>query len=331
MSTSCEPARTSAYSEDLRWRMVWQSELLGYSQQTIAQNLGVDQSTVSRTLGLFYTTGSLCKKPYPKERAFRKLTASCQLLIYHLVLQRPGIYLCEIQRELLDLLLVDVNISTICRSFHQTGFSRQKLRHVALQQDAFLREQYVIDVSLYNVDMFVFVDETGADRHNSLRKYGYSLRGKPATDHSLLIRGERVSAIACLSVNGLLDVKTVKGTCTGDAFYDFVHTHLMPYLMPFNGVNPHSVVVLDNCSIHHVAGVKDMLEEVGVLVHYLPPYSPDLNPIEEAFSKVKYELRAQNDTDTNDIETLLLSCFTSITTEDCHGWVNHTGIYNQYM
>ena len=46
MSTSCEPPRTSAYSEDLRWRMVWQSELPGYSQQTIAQNLGVDQSTV---------------------------------------------------------------------------------------------------------------------------------------------------------------------------------------------------------------------------------------------------------------------------------------------
>ena len=186
-----------------------------------------------------------------------------------------------------------------------------------------------MDVSLYDVDMFVFVDETGADRRNSLRKFGYSLRGKPATDHSLLVRGERISAIACISVNGLLDVKTVRGTCTGDTFYDFIHTHLMPHLMPFNGVNPHSVVVLDNCAIHHVAEVKDMLEEVGVLVHYLPPYSPDFNPIEEAFSKVKYEVRTQDDESTNDIETLLLSCFTSITTEDCCGWIEHSGIYNQ--
>ena len=152
----------------------------------------------------------------------------------------------EIQRELLDLFLVDVNISTIVRFLHQTGFSRQKLRHVALQQDALLREQYVINVSLYNADIFVFVDKTGADRRNSLHKYGYSLRAESATDHSLLVRGERVSAIACLSVNRLLDVKTVKGTSTGDTFSDFVHTHLMPHLMPFNGVNPHSVVVLDN-------------------------------------------------------------------------------------
>ena len=251
------------------------------------------------------------------------------MLIYHLVIERPGIYLLEIQRELSDLMLVDVNIATICRFLCNNGFSRQKLRHVALQQDAFLREQYVMDVSVYNADMFVFVDETGADRRNSLRKYGYSLRGRPAIDHSLLVRGERVSAIACMSVNGLLDVKTVRGTCDGDTFYDFVHTHLMPHLMPFNGINPHSVVVLDNCSIHHVVEVKRMLEEIGVLVHYLPPYSPDFNPIEEAFSKVKYQLRAEND-DTNDIETILLKCFTTITIEDCCGWVKHPGIYNQY-
>ena len=116
-STSCEPSRSSAYGEDLRWRMVWQSEILEYSQQVIAQNLNVHQSTVSRILHLFHTTGSVSKMPYPKERAFRKLTDSCQLLIYHLVVQRPGIYLHEIQSELLNVLLVDVSIPTICRFF----------------------------------------------------------------------------------------------------------------------------------------------------------------------------------------------------------------------
>ena len=123
-------------------------------------------------------------------------------------------------------------------------------------------------------------------------------------------------------------MKTVRGTCNGDTFYDFIQIHLIPHLMPFNGYNPHSVVVLDNCAIHHVDEVKTMLHDVGVLVHYLPPYSPDLNPIEEAFSKVKYELKAYSE-DMLDIETLLLNCFTSISSEDCHGWVGHTGIYNQ--
>ena len=92
---------------------------------------------------------------------------------------------------------------------HESGFTRQRLKHVALQQDAFLRELYVSDVSLFSTDMFVFVDETGADRRNVLCKYGYSLRNKPAVDHALLVRGERISAIACMSVSGILDVKTV--------------------------------------------------------------------------------------------------------------------------
>ena len=79
---------------------------------------------------------------------------------------------------------------------------------------------------------------------------------------------------ANISVSGLLDVKVVKGTVDGEVFY--IQTHLLPHLMPYNGVNPHSVVALDNCSIHHVEGIASMLEEVGVIVHFLPPYSPIL-------------------------------------------------------
>ena len=154
-----------------------------------------------------------------------------------------------------------------------------------------------------------------------------SVRGKAAVSHSLLVRGERISAIACMSVNGILDVKTVRGTSSGDTFYDFVSTHLLPHLMPFNGANPHSVLVMDNCAIHHIEEVTAMLEEVGVLVHFIPPYSPDLNPIEEAFAKVKLSLKTDIQ-DITDIETLLLASFTEITPEDCQGWISHAGIYN---
>ena len=290
--------------------------------------MGVDKSTVIRTLQLFYSSGSVAKRAYPKDKAFRKLSVPAQLLILHLVAQRPGIYLHEIQGELKNLLLLDVSTSTICTFLHDHGFSRQKLRNVALQQDVFLREQYILDISVYSPEMFVFVDETGADRRNLLRKYGYSLRGRPAQNHSLLIRGERVSAIACMSMEGILDVKTVVGTSDGDTFYNFMQTHLLPHLMPFDGHNPNSIVVLDNCAIHHIAEVKTMLEEVGVLVHFLPPYSPDFNPIEEAFSKVKSQMKMEMPP-MFDTETFLLSAFTSITPEDCCGWILHSGIYKQ--
>ncbi|XP_065886038.1 uncharacterized protein [Dysidea avara] len=126
---------------------------------------------------------------------------------------------------------------------------------------------------------------------------------------------------------GILDVKVVKGTSNGDTFYDFLHSHLLPHLLPFDGRNPNSVVVLDNCSIHRISEVQQVLEEVGVLVHYLPPYSPDYNPIEEAFSKVKQTLRSESD-EALDVETQLYSSFTSISSKDCTQWIKHCTIYD---
>ena len=77
-----------------------------------------------------------------------------------------------------------------------------------------------------------------------------------------------------------------------DVFEEFVERSLLPHVLPFNGTNPHSVIILENCLIHHVDHVVDLMESMGVLVIFLPPYSPDLNPIEEAFSKVKACLKA---------------------------------------
>ena len=110
-------------------------------------------------------------------------------------------------------------------------------------------------------------------------------------------------------------------------FYKFVQTHLLPHLMPYNGVNQHSVVVLDNCSIHHVSNVVKSITEVGAHVLFLPSYSPDLNPIEELFSKVKTTLKSSEVKMLNTTETLLLYSFTSVTEEDCIGWINHCEIY----
>ena len=73
----------------------------------------------------------------------------------------------------------------------------------------------------------------------------------------------------------------------GETFFDFARGTLIPNMMPFNGSNPKSIVIMDNLSVHHAREVKDLLKQAGILVLYLPPYSPDLNPIEEMFSYVK--------------------------------------------
>ena len=101
--------------------------------------------------------------------------------------------------------------------------------------------------------------------------------------------------------------------------------------MPFNGSNPHSVVIMDNASIHHIDGIVDMITSIGALVIFLPPYSPDYNPIEEAFSKVKTLIKAyESDLEMNhmDMMDIVLTAFSHITKQDCQHWIEHCGIYN---
>ena len=74
-----------------------------------------------------------------------------------------------------------------------------------------------------------------------------------------------MSAITSMSVDGILDMKTVTGSVDGAVFYDFVQTSLLHHLMPFDGHNPHNVVILDNCSIHHEEETIHMIQEVGAI------------------------------------------------------------------
>ena len=98
--------------------------------------------------------------------------------------------------------------------------------------------------------------------------------------------------------------------------------------MPYNGTNPNSIVILDNASIHHVEGVVDMIHNAGLLVYFLPPYSPDYAPIEECFSKVKGKMRTmEQQAEITDIETIALAAFTTITPSDCKNWIGLSGIY----
>ena len=327
---SCETTRSNAYSNDLRWKIVWQRLALTIPAKRVARNLCVDQSTVYRICNNFATTGTVDKKDYPAAAAFRKLTEPAKYFILHLVLQQPGIYLREIQNELNLQLGVDISASALCVFLHKAGFTRQRLQLYAIQRDEVLRVQFAEDVSLYSREMLIFIDETGTDRRDALRSKGYSLRGKPACKQRLLVRGEHVSAICAMSSEGILACKLVHVSVNGDIFVDFIETALMPNLMPFDGYNPNSVVLMDNCSIHHIGEVSDLIQQTGALVHWLPPYSPDMNPIEEAFSKAKCVMRAMElEMQTlQDIDTLVYSAFSCITPGDCQGWITDSRIYN---
>lgn len=205
--TSCETSRSSAYSDDLRWRIVWQRLALRLPIKQVAINLCIDQSTVRRIRDKFELTGQVRKRDYPSEKAYRKLNEPAQFLILYLVLERPGIYLREIRSELLSQLGLEITVSAICKFLYKAGLSKQRLKTYAIQRDEALRTQFALDVSLYSTEMLVFLDETGTDRRDSFRKKGYSLRGKPARSQKLLVRGEHISALCLMTTESILFCK----------------------------------------------------------------------------------------------------------------------------
>ncbi len=86
----------------------------------------------------------------------------------------------------------------------------------------------------------------------------------------------------------------VRGTTNGEDLKEFIERGLLSHLLPFNGVNSNSIVVMDNASIHHSQDAADLVGIVGALLIFLPPYSPDLNLIKEAFSSVNAYHMTQN-------------------------------------
>ena len=90
-----------------------------------------------------------------------------------------------------------------------------------------------------------------------------------------------------MTVDEVLDTYCITGTVNEAVFCDFLERNLLPQLMPFNGINPRSVVLLDNTSIHHTHRPIELIQSVGALVHFIPLYSPDLDPLEELFPRLR--------------------------------------------
>ena len=139
------------------------------------------------------------------------------------------------------------------------------------------------EVQCISSSMLVFMGETGSDQCEQHRLHGYGLRG--ITPMNIKFEGcGRISANADMTTDGIEDVYLVENSVSGDIFCEYACNSLLPVLQPFNGSNNTSIVIIDNASIHHVDEVCRLIDSSGALLWFLPPCSPDLNPIEEWLS-----------------------------------------------
>ena len=293
----------------------------------ISQLLAISPSSVYRYITLFEQTGDV--KPRSYRHGPPKLLGDMeQLFLLRVITSHPGIYLSEIRAKLITKFGVTMDVSTICRTLKYMGCTRQVIQRISLQRSDEDRAKFMAQVSMYDPSMLLWIDESGCDGRNCKRKRGYSVRGMTPQDHRLLVRGTRYSAIPIMSTKGIHDLFLAEGNVNGDTFATFVRSCLLPVLQPFNWTNPHSVVILDNASIHHVDAISDIIEDqAGAKLLFLPPYSPYLNPVEEVFSKVKGIMK-KNDAlfqVTNIPRALLTLSFAMVTKEDCLSYITHSG------
>lgn len=153
-----------AYSEDLRWRALWMAVVRGMNCAEIAHHLFMCVKSVHRYLTQFELTGDVAAKEYVRGPD-RMLTEFELFTVLQTLVYTPTAYLHEIQRDLFDATGVWASYSTICRTIRQQGFTYKK---AALQRSEVQRIEFMADVSKYEPEMLIWVDETGSDRRKSV-------------------------------------------------------------------------------------------------------------------------------------------------------------------
>lgn len=169
-----------------------------------------------------------------------------------------------------------------------------------------------------NIRKFIFIDETGSNLAMT-RLYGRAEPGERVFDKVPGDRGENVSTIGAIDLDGIRTGLSVPGAIDGETMLFFVEELLAPTL------KRGEIVFLDNCPIHKMDEIEEAIETRGAWVIFLPRYSPDLNPIENCWSKVKAILRSLKPRTLQELLGALVEAFSSVTVQDILGWFNHCG------
>lgn len=173
-------------------------------------------------------------------------------------------------------------------------------------------------VSRFDVRRLVFVDESGF--HTSMdRLRSRAPKGERAYGRVPRNRGKNTTLIASMSLSGMGEAMCFPGGTDAKVFEAYVERFLAPTL------SPGRVVVMDNLGAHRPRRVRELVEARGCELVYLPPYSPDLSPIEEAFSKVKNALRKAGARTHEALLGAMAQALSEVTPSDAAGWFAHCG------
>lgn len=163
----------------------------------------------------------------------------------------------------------------------------------------------------------VFLDEAGVNLA-LIRLYARAAKGQRARGTRPHQRGKNVSMIGAIALKGMIASINLLGSIDGLTFEAFVIQKLVPQLWK------DAVVVWDNYSIHKGKEIEKAIIAAGARLIYLPPYSPDFNPIENCWSKIKSILRSIGARNYKDLDSAISQAYSQVSSKDIHGWFSHS-------
>ena len=183
------------------------------------------------------------------------------------------------------------------------------------------RKNRTENISDYDKEKLVFLDESGVNT-NMTRIYGRALGGARSVDKAPLNTPLNTTILSSIRINGETSYTTYSGGTTKDKFVEYLKNILIPAL------HDGDIIVMDNMRSHHVKEVSEIINnsEKHLTLLYLPPYSPDFNPIEMMWSKIKSVLRMIKIRNFSMLQNAIKTAFSKITSSDCVGWFSAVGL-----
>jgi transposase len=151
------------------------------------------------------------------------------------------------------------------------------------------------------------------------RLYGRAPRGERVIGAVPQNYGANVTMLASLGSQGIEAIMTIEGATDTAVFLGYVEQVLRPTL------HPGDIVIMDNLRAHKASGIREAIEQTGARLLYLPPYSPDLSPIERCWAKLKTYLRKVKARTRDALDAAITAALVTVTAADAHGWFAYSG------
>ena len=303
-----------AYSMDLRERALLDSDA-GMKAADVAAKYRVSGSWVRLLKQRRRETGEVA--PRVQRQGRRGMLEPHLHTLAALIAAHPDRTLAELK----DALATPASVPTVWRAVRALGLTVKKTVRPSEHDRpdvAAARVAWHAAAPTWDVAHLVCLDATGITT-NLLRRYGRAPRGARVHDHAPCGRWQTSTFLAALRVTGLTAPGVFDGAIAGESFRAYIDQILGPTLQPGD------IVMADNLGAHKVAGIQRAIQAAGATLWYLPPYSPDLNPIERCFAKLKALVRTARCRRTETLWPFLGECLAHFSPDECRNYVRHCG------